>query len=106
MAEEFIINHSPLHSIKRDIKSLRENSADAELLRTLIDSNIGTQHNISQVMSGLTELLSILKGVDGKQDPEITKLEEKMNKVLEQNYQLISALNELTTHLKTQRNRV
>jgi hypothetical protein len=51
-------------------------------------------------MSGLSELLTILKGVDGKEDPEISKLEAKLNKVLEQNYQLIQALNELTTHLK------
>ena len=100
MADSFIVHHDPIHSIKRDIRSLKENSADAELLKTLVDSNIGTQHNISQVMSGLTELLSILKGVDGKPDPEIAKLESKMNKILEQNYQLIQALNELTAHLK------
>ncbi|MEM4248098.1 MAG: hypothetical protein QXH80_02430, partial [Candidatus Nanoarchaeia archaeon] len=98
MADNFIVHHSPIHSIRRDIKSLKENSADAELLKTLIDSNIGTQHNISQVMSGLTELLSILKGVDNKPDPEIAKLEVKMNKILEQNYQLIQALNELTNY--------
>jgi hypothetical protein len=106
MANTFHIEHSQFHGLKREIKSLKENSANTEILKTLIDSNIGTQHNISQVMSGLTELLSILKGVDGKQDPDITKLEEKMNKVLDQNYQLINALNELTTHLKNQRNKI
>jgi hypothetical protein len=101
MVETFSIHHNPIHGLKREIKSLKEGGTnDAELLRALVESNIGSQHNVSQVMSGLSELLTILKGVDGKEDPEISKLEAKLNKVLEQNYQLIQALNELTTHLK------
>jgi len=103
---EFKIPHNPINSLKREIRAANHSSVDPELLKTLIDSSIGNQHNVSQVMAGLTELLTILKGVDGRPDPEISRLEEKMNKILEQNYHLIRALNELTTHLKNHRTKL
>ena len=102
------VRHNPIHHVKKEIKKHRNSHED--LIHTLIENNKQLQENMSHVLKGLNELVSVLKSAGDEPTEEnfsmqaetpttagsggdrLTLVEQKVNQLIEQNRQIIEHL--------------
>lgn len=111
MATELHLAHNPMHGIKRHMKEMKSNNdAHEALLRAVIESNIHTQQTVSEVSKSIGDFVTLLKSANEEEPKEskppkaevqkISVIEQKLDKIAMQNFQLIQAISELIKYLK------
>ena len=112
MATELHLSNSPIHGIKRHLKELKSNSDTHEaLLKAVIDSNVHTQQAVAEVFRSINDFVGLLKSAgDSSEDKEqkaayqkISIIEQKLDKIAVQNFQLIQVISDLVRHLKREK---
>jgi len=108
MAQEYELTPiTPIRRLQREIIAVRQKQKESEeaILKKLVDSNLNTQQNVSDVISELKELVKEVKGEDEKDLMEKTvslnTINKKVKRLEEQNQLLISAVNELIQTIRT-----
>lgn len=115
MATELHLAHNPMHSVKRHLRDIKSNNiANEALLKAVIDSNVNTQHAVAEVSKSINEFVTLLKSVNDVEEikepkqpkaevQKISVIEQKLDKIATQNFQLIQVISELVRHLKKEK---
>ena len=80
-----------------------QSSSSDKLQKRLIESNIKTQESAAQVVKSVKELVSSLKEAGEAPEPELQvpkDINEKLDKLLQQNSEVATKLDELLSLLK------
>lgn len=80
-----------------------QSSSSDKLQKRLIESNIKTQESVAQVVKSVKDLISSLKEAGETPEPELQvpkDINEKLDKLLQQNSEVAAKLDELLSLLK------
>jgi len=119
MATELHLARNSTHGIKRHLRELKaSNNNHEQLLRAVIDSNIHTQQAVAEVSRSINEFVALLKSVGAEEEiikesakapivvnNKISIVEQKLDKIAQQNLQLIEVISDLVRHLKNEKPR-